>query len=73
MYQIQCNRRSVLSAGRIVCPSKLSDKDAVLVHISAGHEEERRTQILQQMLKSIDPESPPLIEPPFTCDYVSFT
>lgn len=37
----------------------------------AGHEEERRTQILARMFKSIDLDDPPLIEPPFTCDYVS--
>lgn len=38
---------------------------------AVGHEVERRNGILQRMLKSIDLEHPPLIEPPFTCDYVS--
>ena len=34
---------------------------------------DKRTEILGQMFKSIDPQSPPYIEPPFTCDYVSKT
>lgn len=41
------------------------------LQFSAGHEEKKRAELLQQMFKSIDPESPPFIEPPFTCDYVS--
>jgi hypothetical protein len=36
-----------------------------------GHEEERRKELLTKMFKSIDPDNPPIIEPPFTCDYVS--
>jgi len=34
-----------------------------------GHEEERRKELLTKMFKNIDPDNPPIIEPPFTCDY----
>ena len=41
--------------------------------LTAGHEEAKRAEILGRMFQSIDPSSPPYIEPPFICDYVSVT
>jgi len=32
---------------------------------------EGRTELLQQLLGSLDPDDPPFIEPPFMCDYGS--
>lgn len=32
---------------------------------------EGRTELLQQLLGSMDPADPPFIEPPFVCDYGS--
>lgn len=54
------------SKAHLWCSQRLISLD-----LRAGHETEKRTQILQEMFKSIDLHNPPYIEPPFTCDYVS--